>query len=474
MTEPLSNLDMPKGFPLHIHQALKSWHKQHADGVLDTLLLARQMRAKRDTASLRLVSNQILIEGLDCLKHVNPEAFDLLQRRFLNKETAREIAYRFNLGEDVIYQRQRVAIEQLSQVIWQQEMELRRCHAQRIMTHLEPSTYTKLFGVDAAIAQVREKLENSTSPWILTLEGMGGIGKTSLADALARNLAYSVHFQNIAWVSARQRLFRLSGAIEVLPYSPNLTFTMLIDQLIDQFELVELKRRTEAEKLIGVKAYLKVRPNLVIVDNLETVDDYRTLVIQLRELMNPSKFLVTTRYSLRGESGVYVVSLQGLSFEDTIHLVRYEAETQGLLELAAAPEDVLEPIYQLTRGNPLATKLVVGQVHTFALSTVLKRLHETADQSTTDLMNFLYIDAWRVLDQTHRQVLKAMLLTPDNGGQIEQISTAAGLDIGETASCLHRLATLSLVNVIGGLNDRRYALHYLTRAFVAHQSHVEL
>lgn len=473
MTDPLSNLDMPKDFALHVHQALKSWHKQQADGVLDTLLLARQMRVKRDTASLRLVSNQILIEGLDRLEHVNPEAFDLLQRRFLNKETAREIAYRFNLGEDVIYQRQRGAIEQLAQVIWQQEMELRHCHAQRIMTHLEPPTYTKLFGVDAAITQVREKLENSTSPWILTLEGMGGIGKTSLADALARNLAYSVHFQNIAWISARQRLFRLSGAIESLPHLPSLTFAMLIDQLIDQFELVELKRRTEAEKLTGVKAYLKARPNLVIVDNLETVDDYRALVMQLRELMNPSKFLITTRYSLRGESDVYVVSLQGLSFEDTLHLVRYEAETQGLLELATAPEGVLEPIYQLTRGNPLATKLVVGQVHTFALSTVLKRLHEAADQSTADLMNFLYVDAWRILDQTHRQVLKAMLLTPDNGGQIEQISTAAGLDTGETASCLHRLATLSLVNVLGGLNDRRYALHYLTRAFVAQQSHVE-
>jgi DNA polymerase III delta prime subunit len=474
MTHLFFDCDPPSNFPAHIHQALKSWHRQHVDGVLDTFLLARQVRAKRDTASLRLVTNQILIEGLDRLKCVNPEAFDLLQRRFLNRETAREIAYRFNVGEDVIYQRQRAAIEQLSEVIWQQETELRRQRAQHIMNHLEPPTYTKLFGVTEAISQIREKLENRTPPWILALEGMGGIGKTSFADALARELAYSTHFQNIAWVSVRQRFFRLSGAIETLPKVPNLTLAMLVDQLIDQFALIELKRQAGTEKLIGVKTYLKAHPNLMILDNFETVDDYHALVIQLREFINPSKFLITTRYSLRGESDVYIAPLQGLSFEDTVRLVRYEAETQGLLELATAPEVMLEPIYALTYGNPLAIKLVVGQVHTFALSAVLERLRGIADRPTTELLNFLYADAWHILDEKQRQVLKAMLLTPDCGGHIEQITAAAGLDMGETVSCLHRLATLSLVNVIGGLNERLYMLHHLTRTFVAYQSHAEL
>lgn len=464
---------MPSEFVKQIHQALKSWHALHGEEDLGALLLARQARAARDSASPRLISNQILIAGLDDLKQIDPAACELLQRRFLNKETAREIAYRFNMSEEVIYQQQRAAIAGLARLIWQQEMELRKRQAQRLVRRLEPPTYTRLFGVAEILTDLRARLESAAPPWLFSLEGMGGVGKTALSDLLARDLAEGVHFQEIAWISVRQRLFRMSGAVETHSTLSSLSLPELVERLIDQFDLNHLKRQSDAEKLSGVKTFLKTQPCLVIVDNIESLADYRALVAQLRDLTNPSKFLITTRYSVRGESGVYIVTLPGLSYPDTVQFIRYEATQQGLHELATASDTVLAPIYNFTRGNPLATKLVVGQVHTFALSTVLERLSGIADHPNTALLDFLYADAWSLLDQKQRQVLQAMLLTPDAGGHLEQISAASGLDIGETASCLHHLAILSLLNVTGGLNERRYALHHLTRTFVARQSHVE-
>jgi hypothetical protein len=464
---------MPAEFAKQIHQALKSWHASHDGESLDTLLLARQLRAANDSLSVRLISNQVLIAGLDDLKQVDPAAAELLQRRFLNKETAREIAYRFNMSEDVIYQQQRVALAGLTRLIWRQEMALRERQAQRLTRRLEPPTYTRLFGVAELLADVRARLENTKPPWILSLEGMGGVGKTALSDLLARNLAQRVHFQEIAWISVRQRLFRLSSGVETSSTPPSLSLLELIDRLIDQFELRHLKRQSDAEKLLGVKAFLKAQPCLIIVDNLESLADYRVLVAQLRDLTNPSKFVITTRYSVRGESGVYIMRLPGLSYADTLHFIRYEATQQGLHELAAADDGVLASIYDLTRGNPLATKLVVGQVHTFALTTVLERLSGIADHPDTELLDFLYADAWSLLDQKQRQVLKAMLLTPAGGGQIEHIAASASLDMGETVGSLQRLAILSLVNITGGLSERRYALHHLMRTFVARQSEIE-
>jgi hypothetical protein len=462
--------DMPEGFYKRIHQALRAWHAQHTRNVLDDLFLARQIMTEQDTATPRLVSNQILIDGLDHLKQINAEGADLLQRRFLDQETALEVAYRCNLSEDVVFQRQRVAINQLAGAIWSHEVALRQRRVRQIEARLESPTYSRLFGVEKRMAQVRTKLEIAAEPWLIALEGLGGIGKTSLADALARELTRRTHFHDIGWVSARQRLFRLSGDIETSPAQSDLTLDELVDRLIEQFELTGLSRRSDAEKLAGVRAFLKSQPCLVVIDNLETATDYRALVLQLKGWVAPSKFLITTRYSLRDTSGVYILTLEPLSRDDTLALIRHEAETRGLHELAAAPAAKLARIYNITGGNPLATKLLIGRVHTLSLPTALARFSSATGKPVAELLNFIYAQAWQDLDQDSRRVLQAMLLAPKGGGRLEQIAAATELDPDDAATCLQRLATLSLVNVGGDLTERRYALHQLTQTFLAQQS----
>jgi DNA polymerase III delta prime subunit len=463
-------LDMPKDFAKRIHQALRAWHTQHAKDVLDDLLLAQQMRAARGRTAPRLISNQILMDGLDSLKQVDEGAADLLQRRFPNQETALKVAYRWNWSEDVVYQRQRVAIAQLAQLIWDQEVALRQERVREVEARLEPPTYSRLFGVAEKMTQVRARLETASEPWLMAFEGLGGIGKTSLADALARELACGTHFREVGWVSARQRLFRLSGDVESLAHQPDLTLGELVDRLIDQFGLADMRRWSDPDKLAGLRDFLRSRPCLVIVDNLETVADYDALVSQLGGLVGPSKFLITTRYSLRDVSGVYVMTLRQLSRDDTLALIRHEAETRGLHELARAPQAELEQIYDVTGGNPLATKLLIGQIHTLSLPLALTRFSVARGKPVEELLAFIYAHAWETLDQDSRRVLQAMLLVTREGGRLEQIAAASELGLDDAAACLQRLATLSLVNVGGGLKEKRYALHQLTQTFLARQS----
>jgi len=464
------DIDMPDGFAKRIHQALRAYHAQHTRDVLDDLLLAHEIETKREVVLPRFITNKILIDGLDCLKRIDEQATDLLHRRFLNQETAWKVAHSLNLSEDIIFQRQRAAIAQLAEVIWDQEKELRQQQAKRIEARLDPPTYSRLFGVAEKMAKVRAQLETTSEPWLLALDGLGGIGKTSLADALVRELACRRHFREIGWISARRRLFRMSGDIETLADQPALTLAELVDRLIDQFELAGLRRRSEAEKLAGVKDFLRTRPCLVAVDNLETAADYRSLVSQLRGLVGPSKFLITTRHSLHDVSGVYTLTLRELSRDDTLALIRHEAETRGLHELADAPETELGQIYDVTGGNPLATKLVVGQIHTLSLPTALRRFSAAKGKSVEELLSFIYDKAWQTLDRDARRVLQAMLLVTEEGGRLEQITAASELDEDDTVACLYRLATLSLVNVGGSLQEKRYSLHQLTQTFVARQS----
>jgi len=463
------DVDMPEGFTKRIHQALRAYHARHTDDLLIDLLLAHQIQTKREIVTPRLVSNEILVEGLDRLKQADEDAADLLEHRFLNQETALEVAYSRNLSEDVIYQRQRAAIVQLAEVIWAQEMELRRDRVWRIETRLESPSYSRLFGVEEKMAEVRAQLETPSEPWLLALEGLGGIGKTSLADALVRELACGFHFRELGWVSARRRLFRLSGDVETLADQPALTLAELVDRLVAQFELMGLRRRSDTEKLVGVKGFLRSQPCLVVVDNLETAADYRPLVLQLRDLVGPSKFLITTRYSLRDVSGIYTLTLRELSRDDTLALIRHEARTRGLHELADADEADLAKIYDVTGGNPLATKLLIGQIHTLSLPTALARFGAAKGKPVEELLAFIYDSAWQSLDPDSRQVLLALQLVAEEGGRLEQIAAVAELDEDNTAACLQRLATLSLVNVGGDLKERRYSLHQLTQTFLARQ-----
>ncbi len=462
-----SHQDMPDDFYQHVHQVLKTWYTPASEEVLEGLLLAHAVHQRPDRAATDPVSKDIVQLGLEQLEDVNPTAYDIVQQRFLDQLTAQEIAYERDVSVDVIYQRQRRAIMQLAQLVWQEEMVLRATRAARIEARLDAPTYSRLFGMQDEIDQVRAELEKSSEPWFLAFEGMGGIGKTALADALVRDLAYSSYFHDIAWISARRRLFRLTGSVEASEAVVNLTPEEFIDRLVEQLRLNDLKRQVDRRKFLGVKAYLSSEPCLIVVDNLETARDYEALIPHLRQLAGPSKFILTTRYSLRGESGIYIVPLHGLSPEHTLELIRYEAGLQGLADLSEASDADLLKIYEVTGGNPLATKLVIGQLHTFPLPTILKRLEKCQGGPTGDMLDFIFADAWETLDPKSQWVLQAMLVISDAGGRLEQIVSASKLDLDEVMMCMRTLVQYSLVNVSGDLHERRYKLHPLTQSFVA-------
>jgi hypothetical protein len=458
-----------KAFATRIHQALRAWHTQTVDHALDDLLLARQLQTGSTRAVARLITNQILLSSIERLRQIDEKAGNLLHWRFLDQETAQAVSYRLNWSEDIVFQRQRAAIAQLTDIVWNQEQELRQQQRQRIEARLEPPSYSRLFGIADQVADVRLRLETSEAPWIVAVEGLGGSGKTSLVDSLVRGLAEGAHFHEIVWVSARRKLFQLSGVIDTLPARPDLTLAELIDHCLEQLGLAGLKHRSDDEKKAGLKDFFKAHPCLVVVDNLEAVADCKTLVSQLVALVNPSKVLITTRHSLRDLSDVSVLTLKPLSRSDTIALVCHEAATRGLPELVDASKKELAPIYDVTGGNPLAIKLIVGQVHSLSLPVALARFSTATGTPVETLLTYLYELTWQTLDSTSRQVLRAMLLVAEAGGRVQQIVATCGLDESTVISCLHRLAVQSLVNVGGTLHERRYSLHPLTHLFVAGQ-----
>jgi len=46
-------------------------------------------------------------------------------------------------------------------------------------------------------------LARTAALWVIAIEGLGGIGKTALADAVVRQLIETQSYDEIAWVSAQ-------------------------------------------------------------------------------------------------------------------------------------------------------------------------------------------------------------------------------------------------------------------------------
>jgi len=79
-----------------------------------------------------------------------------------------------------------------------------------------------------------------------------------------------------------------------------------------------------------------------VVDNLETVIDYQTLLPFLRQLAQPSKFLLTSRHGLFAYTGVFCLSLKELSQVDSLALLQYEAEMRGVAALTQCFRDATD------------------------------------------------------------------------------------------------------------------------------------
>lgn len=238
----------------------------------------------------------------------------------------------------------------------------------------------------------------------------------------------------------------------------------LLDILLEQLNINILPSYTPEQKIASLTSLLKKQPCLIVIDNLETVDDYQTLLPLLRQLVNPGKCLLTSRHCLRVYSDVFCLSLKELSQSDTLALLRYEAKVRGRPSLANASEDQLKSIYEVVGGNPLALKLIVGQIGVFSLSRVLENLKQVRGRTIDEMYTYIYWQVWQALDAVSRDVLLVMPLA--HGGNLDQLAAVGKVNGDVLNQALEQLVSLSLVEVGGDLDERRYYIHRLTETFL--------
>jgi hypothetical protein len=462
-SSPVTPLEL-KGLHAWVHAALRAWHSLGGtpEDLLEPLLLVQERRAatagENNPAAARYATNHVLMSGLDELATQDDLAAQVLRARFLDDHKIRAVASKLNMSVDSVNRVQAVAIQRLAQIVWNHEQELRERRALEMEAHLQPPQYLELFGFDHIRQQLLDRLLKPEAPWVTAIVGIGGIGKTALADTVARQVIRHFRFEQVFWVRAEPG--RLG------PATPRLTFETLLSKLSEALWPHRTDGDSPDEQAVRVRQALKARPHLIVIDNLETEADTAYLLERLNDLAVPSKFLLTSRTRPPRQAAVFAVLLDELKFEDALSLLRHHAAQIGQTSLVRVPKKQVRSVYRVIGGNPLAIKLVVGLAAVQPLSQILDDLARSRPGEIEDLYRHIYWGAWRTLSAEARALLQAMPLVAEKGALPAQMRAFSGLPEEQLWPAIHELADRSLLEVRGTAVERRYSIHHLTETFL--------
>lgn len=326
------------------------------------------------------------------------------------------------------------------------------------MHNLPPRDYEQFVGRQRELAEVRRLLGPRSRAFVLTIDGIGGIGKSALALEAAYSLcnAYASlpeveRFDALVWVSAKRSYLTADGILERRQVFRTLDdLYAAIAQVLD-FPAIT-RARAEDQRTI-VEQVLSEQRTLLILDNLETVDDEELLVF-LRELPEPTKALVTTRHRI---DVAHPVRLMGMPHTDALILSAQEATRKGV----TLTPDEHEQLWQRTGGVPLALVWSIGLMGLGgSVESVLRRL----GSGQSDIARFCFAESIAQIRGGDAYWLLLALALFASDASREALGVVAGLgedhfgrDVG-----LEALLRLSLVNKDGD----RFSLLPLTKSFV--------
>ncbi|BDA72787.1 ECF subfamily RNA polymerase sigma-24 factor [Calothrix sp. PCC 7716] len=325
--------------------------------------------------------------------------------------------------------------------------------------NLPAHSCTNFIGREEEIARLLELLSTRHAAHLVSVDGIGGVGKTTLVlEAAYRCLRASSNneaflgiptFDVIIFTSAKLYYLTPFGFLPSL--APRKTLLDIFQQIARVLGL-EIRGVSFEEQLDLIKDALSCQRTLLVVDNLETVENQHDVLAFLYELPPAVKAVITTR-----EQIVFVpVRLTSMPEEDGLCLIRHEAREKGV---SLSEKDSLA-LYKMTGGIPVAISYAIGQLaNGYPIQEVLGRVAK----STGDVARFCFETSVKPLEgQTSHKLLMALALFPIPALQDALVQVAAPDIENNTANIdLARLRGLSLVRQ----ENNRYSMLPLTREY---------
>lgn len=314
--------------------------------------------------------------------------------------------------------------------------------------NLPRPTYTEFVGREKELAWLREQLSSQSRAWQIAITGIGGVGKSALALAIAHEFVTrypdsepSERFEAIIWVSAQEEVLTVYGPVRAgIPQQVLHTLEDVYTTIADVLDRDDIPSAEPHEQSALVDKLLRSERILLVMDNLESLKDDRIKAF-LRMLPPPAKAVVTSRERLTDNTSEW--QLTGLSFENAQLLIAEQCRN-GAVVLTVRQQ---QRLFDLTSGLPLPIKLGIARLaigQPFAeverwLGDATGELPEYCIKGQVNLVQEVYPDAWSVL-------LACALFDRGAGASRDSLGIISDLSIADREQSLLQLRRLNLVN----------------------------
>ncbi len=330
--------------------------------------------------------------------------------------------------------------------------------ARQTKRHNLPAMATELVGRERELADLRRLLANPHCR-LVTLTGLGGIGKTRLAQETAR--ACADLFINGAWLASLVAV-DAEGLIPALGSPFDFPFG----------------KGDQKKQLLN---FLRQKELLLVLDNFDHLLDSSALLSEILQAAPDVKLLVTSRERLDLE-GEWVVELDGLAtprgpraddlaaFGATEFFLQCARRGRSDTSFDAAEQAAIAEICRLVGGLPLAVEISAAQTRALSCAAIAAAIRQGLDSLASTRrdvperqrsLRAVFDSSWARLTPAEQQMLAT--LTVFRGG----FSQEAASWLANAAPTLRAgagVATL-LDKSLVQRSEERFHLHEMVRQF---------
>lgn len=318
----------------------------------------------------------------------------------------------------------------------------------------------QLIGRLVEIDHLLELLSPDIGTALITVDGIGGVGKSALVlevAELCRQVSTGEEsnskvprFEAIIFVSAKQQYLTPIGILPSI--EAKRTLRDIFREIASTLEYTEITYTAPHEQISIVHKALKRQATLLIVDNLETMEDKQEILSFLYELPRSVKVVVTTRERVLFSP----IRLEQLTREAALGLIEEEAQEK---EAGISEEQALQ-LYDHLGGIPAALIYAIGQIASgYSVETVLRRI----PKADSDVARFCFEGSIEQLQgKPAHHLLMTLAMFPKPPRREALIKTAGYMaDNIAVEEGLAQLRKLSLIKE----QESRYTMFPLTREF---------